>query len=98
MATAMVYPEKSRAGRGNANSLETKEINSGVLSQCRKILRHLPAVADSVIARRMTFAEGCRLCQVEEGRIAAEAAKMHRLLVEAPHWLEEVRKEGLSFP
>ena len=58
MAVAKLYPEPEKGGRGKKNSLKIKEFNSGYVSQARTVLKHLPVVADAVLAGTTSLNEG----------------------------------------
>jgi hypothetical protein len=45
MATAMIYPDPDKRGRGNkSKALESKDFSVGLLSQCRAVLDHSRAL------------------------------------------------------
>lgn len=97
MALAMIYPEPGKGGRGNRQSLaENARVSSTRLTQSRSILRHSRALAEDVLARRISFDEA--LETVEEERTASQSAdiKMAELRAESPDLADLVDDERLS--
>lgn len=52
MATAMLYPDPEKGGRGNKNSLLGKGFSAASLSQARTVLKDSRALAEDVLFGR----------------------------------------------
>lgn len=70
MALAMIYPDPEKGGRGKkANSSETKGFSAARLSQARSVLRHSRALAEDVLANRISL--DAALAEVHDNERAA---------------------------
>ena len=50
MAVAKLYPEPEKLKRKGSSSLILKDQNLGAVSMARTVLRHLPEIANQVLA------------------------------------------------
>ena len=97
MALAMIYPDPDKRGRGNkGKSSETAGFSATRLKQARSVLRHSRALAEDVLAKRISLDEA--LDAVEEARTASQSvdAKMADLRANSPDLADLVDEERLS--
>lgn len=75
MLTAKVYPEPEHKSRPEfPGKTETDDFSAAALSKARKVLRYLPALADSVAAGDTSLKDAYEAALAEEARIAAHAS------------------------
>jgi len=97
IALALIYPEPGKGGRGNKQNLaENARVSSTRLTQSRSILRHSRALAEDVLAKRISFDDA--LDTVEEERRFSQSAdaKMAELRAHAPDLADLVDEERLA--
>jgi hypothetical protein len=98
MAVAMMYPEATAYKRGGANSLETKELNEGVLSQCRTILRESKALAEQVLFGTVPLAEAYEKARIDAAAKQSAEKRLADLEKKYPDLALAVREERLTIP
>jgi hypothetical protein len=96
MATAMIYPEPEKGGRGKKRVEKTSEVFSNkLLSQARTVLAYTPELAKQVL-------DGLPLAEAYEKAIEVKAhgesdgAKLDRLRADAPDLAELVDTDKLG--
>ena len=75
MALAMIYPEPEESGRGKwcENGSENLQFSRQRLLQARKLLRHSHALAEDVLADRISLDAALKQMQEEQERRASAA-------------------------
>lgn len=83
MATAMIYPEAEKGGRGK-KSLVTKEFSGERLSKARAVLRYSRPEAERVLAGTFSLDAAYAAVQLAEGRAGAEVGRLRKLRESRP--------------
>jgi hypothetical protein len=99
IVVARIYPEPQKLRRKDSSPFETKELNSGKLSQARTVQRYAPDLASSVIAGTLSLENAYEEARIRKGRadthesrfnaLKAAASDLANLVVEGQLSLEE---------
>src|SRR5262245_31292829 len=68
MATAMIFPDPEKRGRGNKKSLLSKEFSQARISQARTVLKYTPEDAKNVLAGTVQLNEAYNEAQLVKSR------------------------------
>jgi hypothetical protein len=97
MALAMIYPEPDKRGRGNKGKAEeTSDFSQKRLSQARAVLRHSEALAQNVLAHRISLDKALEIVADEQRDTQSSDAMMVDLRLEAPDLADLVDEERLN--
>ena len=99
MATAMIYPEPEKGGRGKksaVNPLGAKQFSAERLSLARAVLRQSRPLAEAVMAGSKTLDEAHAEIKQQEAALQSNEARLERLRTRAPDLAELVTEERLT--
>jgi hypothetical protein len=81
MATAMIYPEPEKRGRGNKSEKDfaAKSFSSARLSKARAVLKHSPPIAQAILAGSKSLDEAYNEVQVATSKINNDTIRLRKL-------------------
>lgn len=97
MATAMLYPEKSKGGRGKINSEKIAEFTSTrYVQMAREVLEHAPDLADAVLSGSKPLHEAHEIAKKREHEAKAFEPRLAKVRQRRPELADMIVEERLS--
>jgi hypothetical protein len=96
MATAFIYPDPEKGGRGKKNSSVSEGFSSTRLSMARAVLAHSPPIASAVLAGNKSLDEAYNEVRLSQGKITNETIRLAKLRETRPDLAEKVVAQEMT--